>query len=91
MKAYNVQKLIFHLNTRPAVYKRLRTDRAGLFSDYSLSASEQEYIETLNVGALYEMGVHPQLLAPFAGREKIAWPDYIRGMETPGPLREGIA
>ena len=91
MKAYNVQKLIFHMNTRSAVYARYRTEPMALFSDYGLSQAEQEYIETMNVGALYEMGVHPQLLAPFAGRENIVWPDYIRGMETPGPLREGIS
>lgn len=90
MRAYNVQKLIFHLNTRPRVYARLREDRTELFSEYGLSETEQKYIETLNVGALFEMGVHPLLLAPFAGREKIAWPDYLRGMDNPGPLREGI-
>ena len=91
MKAYKVQKLIFHMNTRSAVYARYQTDPAALFSDYGLSPVEQEYIETMNVGALYQMGVHPQLLAPFAGREKIAWPDYIRGMKAPGPLRERIS
>lgn len=90
MKAYNVQKLIFHMNTRPAIYERLRSDRDALFAEYNLSADERRSIETMNVGALYEMGVHPQLLAPFAGRENIAWPDYIRGMESPGPLREGV-
>ena len=87
MKAYKVQKFIFHLNTRPAVYQRYQSDPSAICSEYGLSAVEQEYIETMNVGALYEMGVHPQLLAPFAGRENIAWPDYIRGMENPGPLR----
>jgi hypothetical protein len=88
MQAYNVQKLIFHMNTRPAVYERYGSDRAALFAEYKLTAAEQDYIETMNVGALFEMGVQPQLLAPFAGRENIAWPDYIKGMETPGPLRK---
>ncbi|MGB0574901.1 MAG: hypothetical protein ACPGPC_01915 [Alphaproteobacteria bacterium] len=86
MQAYNVQKLIFHMNTRPAVYERYGSDRAVLFAEYKLTAAEQDYIETMNVGALFEMGVQPQLLAPFAGRENIAWPEYIKGMETPGPL-----
>ena len=90
MQAYNVQKLIFHMNTRPAVYARYQTDRPALYAEYGLSRLEQEYIETMNVGALYEMGIHPQLLAPFAGREKIPWPDYIRGMDNPGPLRDGV-
>lgn len=89
MQAYNVQKLIYHVNTRPAVYERFQTDRAGLFADYGLTAEERECVDTMNVGALYAMGVHPQLLAPFAGRENIAWPDYIRGMDSPGPLRPG--
>ena len=89
MQAYNVQKLIFHMNTRPPVYERFRTDRPSLFAEYGLTDEEASCLETMNVGALYRMGVHPQLLAPFAGREKIAWPDYIRGMEHPGPLREG--
>ena len=86
MQAYNVQKLIFHLNTRPAVYERLRTERAALFAEYRLTRDEQEYVATVNVGALYDLGVHPQLLAPFAGRAGIAWPDYIHGMDHPGPL-----
>ena len=89
MQAYNVQKLLFHMNTRPAVYDRYQTDRGDLFAEYGLTTDELSYIETMNVGALYAMGVHPQLLAPFAGREKIAWPDYIRGMDNPGPLRQG--
>lgn len=88
MQAYNVQKLIFHMNTRPSVYQRYDADRGALFAEYKLTEEEQDYIETMNVGALYQMGVQPQLLAPFAGRENIAWPDYIKGMETPGPLRE---
>ena len=67
MQAYNVQKLIFHMNTRPAVYDRYGADRAALFAEYKLTLEEQDYIETMNVGALFEMGVQPQLLAPFAG------------------------
>jgi hypothetical protein len=44
MQAYNVQKLIFHMNTRPAVYDRYGSDRVALFAEYKLTVDEQDLL-----------------------------------------------
>lgn len=87
MSAYFVQKLLFHVNTDPSVRERFYSEaRDTVMDDYDITSDERELLNTLNVGALYAMGVHPQFLAPFAGRAGIAWPDYLHAMENPGPL-----
>lgn len=86
MRAYNIQKLLFHLNTRPEVAARYGTDRDALFDDYRIADDERRLLETGDVGALYAMGAHPLLLAPFGARHcGLAWPDYLRAMGNPGP------
>ena len=33
------------------------------------------------MGSLYMMGAHPLLLAPFAGRSGLKWPDYLAALK----------
>lgn len=77
MSLYHVQKLLFGLNNDAALRDRWATDRAALLADAALEASERAALESGDVAALYAMGVHPLLLAPFAGRCGLAWPDYL--------------
>lgn len=77
MSLYQVQKVLFGLNNEPALRERWSGDRASVLCDYPLSAQERAALESADVAALYTMGVHPLLLAPFAGRCGLAWPDYL--------------
>ena len=85
MQAYRVQKLLFHMYQRPDIAARYDEDSAGLFADYRLDDDDRRMMETGDMGALYAAGVHPLLLAPFGARCGLAWPDYLKAMDNPGP------
>ena len=77
MSLYQVQKVLFGLNNEPALRERWTRDRAAVLADYALATDERLALASADVAALYTMGVHPLLLAPFAGRCGLAWPDYL--------------
>ena len=81
MSLYAVQKLLFHLNNDTRIASRFDTQRDTLLQEYALSDAERTAIVSGDVGALYVMGVAPLLLAPFSGRCKLAWPDYLAALK----------
>jgi len=80
MSLYSVQKLLFHLNNTPDVRRRFDRERDQVLEEYRLSAEERRAVADGDVGKLHMMGVHPLLLAPFAGRSGLAWPDYLAAL-----------
>ncbi len=81
MSLYNVQKLLFRLNKDAATRARFKSERDALLADYALTEKERRAFVESDVGRLYLMGAHPLLLAPFAGRAGLSWPDYLAALK----------
>lgn len=77
---YAVQKVLFRLNNDAAVRKRFAADRDAVLAEYALTPEERRALAEADVGRLHLMGVHPLLLAPFAGRSGLKWPDYLAAL-----------
>jgi hypothetical protein len=80
MSLYSVQKLLFHLNNDAAERRHFAADRDAVLAEYALTAEERRALAEADVGRLHLMGVHPLLLAPFAGRSGLKWPDYLAAL-----------
>jgi hypothetical protein len=80
MSLYGVQKLLFQLNNDPAVRRRFEEERDAVLAEYPLTDEERRALAQADVGQLHLMGVHPLLLAPFAGRSGLKWPDYLAAL-----------
>ena len=81
MSLYSVQKVLFHLNKDSTARARFKSDRDALLSEYGLTDEERRALADADVGQLHLMGVHPLLLAPFAGRSGLKWPDYLATLQ----------
>jgi len=81
MSLYTVQKVLFHLNTDAATRARFNSERTALLAEYALTDEERRAFADADVGSLYMMGAHPLLLAPFAGRSGLKWPDYLAALK----------
>ena len=78
---YTVQKVLFQLNNDGAARKRFAVDPDAVLAEYSLTQEERRALAEADVGRLHLMGVHPLLLAPFAGRSGLKWPDYLAALQ----------
>jgi len=81
MSLYGVQKLLFRMNKDAATRARFTADRDALLAEYTLTEEERRALAEADVGRLHLMGVHPLLLAPFAGRSGLKWPDYLAALK----------
>jgi hypothetical protein len=81
MSLYSVQKVLFHLNKDAGARARFKSDRDALLAEYALTEEERRALGEADVGRLHLMGVHPLLLAPFAGRSGLKWPDYLAALQ----------
>lgn len=81
MSLYSVQKLLYRLNKDAAARQRFQVDRDALFTEFELTEEERRAFTDGDVGKLYVMGAHPLLLAPFAGRSGLKWPDYLAALK----------
>jgi hypothetical protein len=81
MSLYNVQKVLFQLNNDVAARERFAGDCDAVLAEYTLTEEERRALAEANVGRLHLMGVHPLLLAPFAGRSGLTWPDYLAALQ----------
>ena len=81
MSLYGVQKLLFRLNNDSGARGRFAADRYALLAEYPLTQEERRALAEADVGALHLMGAHPLLLAPFAGRSGLKWPDYLAALQ----------
>jgi Aromatic-ring-opening dioxygenase LigAB, LigA subunit len=80
MSLYHVQKLLYRLNKDAQTRERFRSGRDALLAEYALTDEERRAFTEADVGRLYLMGAHPLLLAPFAGRSGLSWPDYLAAL-----------
>ena len=81
MSLYSVQKLLYRLNKDATTRARYAKERDALLSEYALTEEERRALADADVGRLYVMGAHPLLLAPFAGRSGLKWPDYLAALK----------
>jgi len=81
MSLYGVQKVLFRLNNDPDVRKRFAANRDTVLAEYPLTQEERRALAEADVGSLHLMGAHPLLLAPFAGRSGLKWPDYLAALQ----------
>ena len=81
MSLYSVQKVLFRMNKDAVARERYKTDRDALLAEYALTDEERRALAEADVGRLHLMGVHPLLLAPFAGRSGLKWPDYLAALQ----------
>lgn len=80
MSLYHVQKLFYHLLVDPRARQRFKTDCDSMLADYELAPEEVRAIKSVDLAALYRMGVHPLLLRPFAGLKGMGMPEYLRAI-----------
>ena len=81
MSLYQLQKLIYHVNRDPARRERYRQDPAAFINDYELTDGEAKAALTVDVRALYAMGVHSLLLRPFSLLHKVSNEDYAKALK----------
>jgi hypothetical protein len=81
MSLYQLQKLIYHVNRDPAQRERYRRDAAAFIKAYELTDEEANAALTVDVRALYAMGVHSLLLRPFSLLHKISNEDYAKALK----------
>lgn len=94
MSLYYVQKFLYELNRDPRVQDEYAADRMAAIADYDLTAQETQALTEPDIGLLFHLGVNGQILMHFAALHQIEWADYLQlmrdGIETHGPVREGV-
>lgn len=89
MSLYHVQKLLYRLNKDAPTRARFTTERDAVLAEHELTADERRAFVQSDAGALYVMGAHPLLLAPFAGRAGLSWPDYLEALKRAREAKSG--
>ena len=94
MSLYYVQKFLYELNRSESLQAAYRADRDAVLAPFELTEDEIEALTQPDIGKLYHFGVNGQILMHFAALHKIEWADYLQlmrdGIETHGPVREGV-
>lgn len=80
MALYKVEKYLFLLKNDPAMQADLRADPAAHLARQDLGDAERAALLKKDVTRLWEMGVHPLLLAPFVRFADLPHPEYRAAM-----------
>jgi hypothetical protein len=81
MSLYQLQKLIYHVNRDATQRERYRQDPTAFVKSYELSEDEAKAALSVDVRALYSMGVHSLLLRPFTLLHKVSNEDYAKALK----------
>jgi len=91
---YYVQKFLFELNRDETLQASYHANRAQVLEPYELTDEERQALTEPDIGLLFHLGVNGQILMHFAALHQIEWQDYLQrmrdGIETHGPVREGV-
>lgn len=94
MSLYYVQKFLFELNRSADLQQRYLDDRVGVLDGFELTNEETRALTEPDIGLLFHLGVNGQILMHFAAFHQVEWADYLQrmrdGIETHGPVREGV-
>ena len=80
MSLYALQKLIRDVNRKPACRDAYFQSAEKFAESYDLGDVERAALVSMNVGALYAMGVHGLLLRPFTLLRNMPEPDYLKAI-----------
>jgi hypothetical protein len=80
MSLYALQKLIRDVNRKPACREAFFKSRGTFVAGYDLADAERRALETMDITALYGMGVHGLLLRPFTLLHQMPEPDYLKAI-----------
>jgi len=80
MSLYALQKLIRDVNRKPACRDAYFQSAEKFAETYDLGDDERVALVSMNVGALYAMGVHGLLLRPFTLLRNMPEPDYLKAI-----------
>jgi len=81
MSLYQLQKLIYHVNRDPVQRERYRQDAAAFMKSYELTDEEANAALSVDVRALYAMGVHSLLLRPFSLLHRVSNEEYAKALK----------
>lgn len=94
MSLYYVQKVLYELNRDRGMQERFRAGPESVLDGYDLTDEERTAILAPDIGLLFHLGVNGQILMHYAAFWQIEWADYLErmrvGIETHGPVREGV-
>lgn len=88
MSLYQVQKVMFLLKKDEQLAQAIKQTPSAALAPFPLSDEERAALGAGDLAALYRMGVHPLLLAPYSRVMGISRPDYcerlapVRGYRT---------
>jgi hypothetical protein len=80
MSLYALQKLIRDVNRKPACRDAYFQSAEKFAETYDLGDDERVALVSMNVGALYAMGVPGLLLRPFTLLRNMPEPDYLKAI-----------
>lgn len=81
MSLYQLQKLLYHVNRDPSQRERYRQDPAAFIENYDLTDDEAKAALSVDVRALYTLGVHSLLLRPFTLLHRVSNEDYAKALK----------
>jgi len=84
MSLFETQKFIYNLKKDKSLQQSFRSEPDRALTDFALSALERDALKTGDLAALYRLGVHPLLIAPYSRFMGIPRPEY---QEQLNPLR----
>ena len=84
MSLYHVQKVMFLLKKDEQLAQAIKQDPDAALQPFPLTAQERAALASGDLAALYRMGAHPLLLAPYSRVMGIARPQYC---ERLAPVR----
>jgi Aromatic-ring-opening dioxygenase LigAB, LigA subunit len=76
MGLYSVQKVIYQLKKDKGLQREFKRDAAAALAGFELTPVEVAALASGDLAALYKMGVHPLLCAPYSRFMGIARPKY---------------
>lgn len=91
MSLYHLQKLLYRLNRDPETRRRFETEREALLAEFRLDDDELAAIREADIGRLYVMGAHPQLLMHYAALCGYEWNAYLEAMREGERRYKGAA
>jgi hypothetical protein len=77
---YALNKLIRDINRSPSVREEYFKDQVSLLDRYGLSVDERQALRSVDIGKLYQMGVHGLILRPFTLLHEVSEPDYLKAI-----------
>lgn len=84
MSLYQVEKVMFLMKKDEIMARQIKEKSKSSLNKFSLTPEEREALLSGDLPYLFQIGVHPLLLAPYSRIMGIARPKYI---EQLAPLR----